>query len=81
MGYRDYDDYDYDPSYIDACADRYFSRVYDSPEERTARYNPPKVETSDDGYDAQRDYNMEVYGNPKGLTEREMGQRWGSWDK
>lgn len=74
MSYRDYDS-----DYIDSFADQYFSRVYDSPEERAARYTPKVNTSSDDGYDRQRDHNMEVYGNPKGLTERDL--RWGSWDR
>jgi hypothetical protein len=71
MGYRyDADDVDYE-----YYADQYFSRVYDSPEERVARLNPtPKVvESSDDGYDAYRDEQMNTY-NPKDYS-------WGSWDK
>lgn len=59
MRYRDYDDDYYSPDEIDAYADQYFSRVYDSPEERVARLNPKSivVENSDDGYDAWRDEN------------------------
>lgn len=75
MGYRYDDDVDYD-----YYADRHFAYVYQTPSERRG-YVAPQSTSSDDGYDAQRDYNMEHYGNPKGLTEREMGQRWGSWDR
>lgn len=74
MGYRDYDD-----DYIDRIADQYFSRVYDSPEERMARSNPSPIVSNDDGYDEMRDTNVELYGNPKGLTNRDL--RWGSWDR
>lgn len=66
----------YDDRYIDSFADRYFSHVYDSPEERVTRYNPPKpspAQGSDDGYDAYRDAQADVY-DPKDW-------RWGSWDK
>lgn len=72
MGYRDYDDYS--AAEIDYYADQYFSRVYDSPEERVARSAPKVTPTSsDDGYDAYRDEQMNTY-NPKDW-------RWGSWDK
>ena len=35
---------------------------------------------TDDGYDMQRDYNMETYGNPKGYYDS-RDYRWGSWDR
>lgn len=74
MGYRYDDDVDYD-----YYADRHFAYVYQTPEERRGPSRPVMSTSSDDGYDAQRDYNMETYGNPKGLTERDL--RWGSWDR
>jgi hypothetical protein len=72
MGYRDDVDYDY-------YAAQYFSRVYDSPEERAERLNPKPVQpqSSDDGYDAWRDENTGAFASnydPKDW-------RWGSWDK
>lgn len=71
----------YSDRYLDYYADRHFSYVYDSPEERAARHQPsaPPATSSDDGYDALRDHNMEVYGNRKALTEQDL--RWGSWDR
>jgi hypothetical protein len=61
-------DYDY-------YAARHFSYVYDSPEERQARYLPtPKpVYLDDDAFDAERESRWETY-DPKDW-------QWGSWDK
>ena len=69
MAYRD-DDVDYD-----FHAAEYFSRVYDSPEERAERNRPKPqpVESSDDGYDAWRDEQYDRY-DPRDY-------QWGSWDK
>jgi hypothetical protein len=60
-------DYDY-------YAARHFSYVYDSPEERAARYAPRPVEQdNDDDFDAERESRWETY-DPKDW-------RWGSWDR
>lgn len=57
----------------DYYADQYFSRLYDSPEERAERNRPKEYEGDDDDFDTLRDQRHLQY-DPKDW-------QWGSWDK
>ena len=57
----------------DYYADQYFSRLYDSPEERAERLRPTVDEGDDDDFDRMREERYLTY-DPKDW-------RWGSWDK
>lgn len=61
----------YDHS-VDRFADRYFSRLLDSPEERAARGRPTPPASTRDECDSQRDWNTDHFSNHKGQTEREV---------